>query len=238
MRQKNRGQSGKVLGLMPLEPEDLGGCETRQDGIADGLMGFLGPTQRGGDFGALRSCHGVAPQLGRADHPILRIERHESVLLAADTDGDDFRSLGLGRLEGGLNGPGSGPHPLGGVLLLGSGREPGQETVRGRALPQNAAGARVDNQCLGGLRAGIDADEERTLSHRKLPHREISPPRCRAPAVRSLQEGAQCRCSGDMKYSRPSGNRDWSGNPRSTLTDPERAWPSSERKPGKRKVGW
>ena len=153
---------------MPLQPKNLGSGEPRQNGIAEGLMSFLGPTHRGRDLRALRSRHRVAPQLGRADHSVLRVERHKSVLLTADTDGDDFRCLGLGGFQGRLDGTGRGPYPLSRVLFLGSGREPRQEAVGGRALPQDAAGDRVDNQRLGGLRAGIDADEERTLSHRKV----------------------------------------------------------------------
>jgi len=160
MRQKNRRQTGEVLGLVPLEPQDLGRRETRQDRVAQGLVGFLGTSHRGRDLGTLRSRDRVAPEFGRSDHPVLGVERNEPMLLTAHTDGDDFRRLGLGGFQGRLNGPGGGSNPLGGILFLGSGREPGQETVRGRTLSQNATRDGINDQRLGGLRAGINANEK------------------------------------------------------------------------------
>jgi hypothetical protein len=160
MRQQDRRQTGEVLGLVPLEPQDLGGRETRQHRVAQGLVGFLGTTHRGCDFGTFRSRDRVAPEFGGSDHPVLGVERNEPMLLTTHTDGDDFGRLGLGGFQGRLNGPGRGSNPLGGILFLGSGREPGQETVRGRTLSQDAAGDGINDQRLGGLRAGIDADKK------------------------------------------------------------------------------
>ena len=88
--QQHRADPLPQLGLMALDPEQLGGGESDQGAIA-GLLDDAGELPVQG--GAFRCAAPIVPQDGRAHHRARAIEQGGAVHLAADADALD----GLGR---------------------------------------------------------------------------------------------------------------------------------------------
>ena len=112
------------------------------------------------DLIALGGGGRIAPQLGRADDLPGRIEGDESVLLAAHANGLDFGGDGFGLAERPANRAGGGITPGVRVLLLGSGRQIGDEVVLLRRRREDFALARVHDHDLGGLGAAVNAEQK------------------------------------------------------------------------------
>ena len=91
VRQQDRGQAGEVLRLLAFEPQDFGGGEAGQHGVANLLRWRADAAQLVHDLVALRGGGGVAPQFGGPDDVALLVQGNEAVLLAADADGGDLR---------------------------------------------------------------------------------------------------------------------------------------------------
>ena len=121
--QEHGGQVGVILRLVLLEPKNFRGGVAGQHGVAQGADDLLEAAELLVHFLALGHGGGVAPQLGRADHFPLRVEGHEPVLLAADADGFDFATDGLGGAQPLADGAGRGIAPGVGMLLLRAGRQ-------------------------------------------------------------------------------------------------------------------
>jgi len=160
MGQQHGGQTLVMLGLMLFEPENLRCREAGQHGIAqqpDGL--FLAP-EPFHDLFAFGGGGGVTPQFGRADHLAVLVQRDEPVLLAADPDGLDLGSRGLGLTQRPPNRRRGGVTPGVRVLFLGAGGQVGQEVVLLGGGGQDAAVAGVNDQRLGGLRAAVHTNNQ------------------------------------------------------------------------------
>ena len=117
------------------------------------------PGRSGGDLGAFRSGGGVAPELCRTDDFAGLVERHEPMLLPADTDRDDFARASLGLLQRHLDRLRRGLTPGVWMLLLRARRQAGDEVIAAGTGAEDLAGPGVHDERLGGLRAGINADE-------------------------------------------------------------------------------
>ena len=87
------------------------------------------------------------------------VERHEAVLLAADTDRTHLAGVGPGLFQRRADARLGGVDPVGGVLLLRTGGEAADQAVSLRAFAEDFAVVCVHHQRLGGLRAAVDADD-------------------------------------------------------------------------------
>ena len=159
MRQQHLGQALEVFRLVLLEPEDFTGGESGQDRVAEFLDRSFQAAELGHDLVAFVGRGGVAPQLGRADDFALFVERHKTVLLAADPDRAHLAGHGPGLFERGADARLGGVDPVGGMLLLGPGGQTADQAVSPGAFAQYLAVLGVHHQCLGGLRATVDADD-------------------------------------------------------------------------------
>jgi hypothetical protein len=166
VRKQDGGKAAIIFGLVVLQPENFRRGEPRQDGIADGPDGFFETTEFGGELVAFSHGGGVTPKFSRADDFAFVIERDETMLLAADADGHDFRGVGLGGAQGLADGSGGGVSPRVRMLFLRAGREIGDQIVSSRARAKHLAGAGVHDERLGGLRAAINANQE--ISHAEI----------------------------------------------------------------------
>ena len=160
VRQQHRGQALVVLRLVLLQPENLGRGEAGQDGVAERANGLLEPAELLGDLVALGGGGGVAPELGRADDLAVLVERHEAVLLAADADGLDLGGGRFGLAERAADGGGGGVAPGVRMLLLGAGRQVGNQVVFLRRRGEDFPVAGIHDEDLGGLRAAVNAEQE------------------------------------------------------------------------------
>src|SRR5699024_9865455 len=133
-----------VLRLVIAHPAQLGGGEGGDHQAADLLDARLGPAHLLDQGLGLRGGAGVVPQQRVAHHLAVCVEQHHAVLLSAD-------GHGLGALEqrpGGLVDRGE----------PGTGIDLGAVRVGGAALLEDLAGRGVDQERLGGLGGGIDAE--------------------------------------------------------------------------------
>ena len=160
MRQQHLGKPREILRLMFLEPQNLGGGEAGEHGVAERLERFLCAAQFLRDFLALRGGGGVAPELGRANDFAVLVQRNEAVLLSTHANGLDVGGTGFSATQ-------RLPHrrrrrvaPRMGVLFFRARREIGDEVIRLRTGTEHLAGARVDDEDFGRLGAAIDADDE------------------------------------------------------------------------------
>ena len=144
---------------MFLEPKNFTGGEAGEHRVAEFLERALEAAELGHNLVALGGGGGVAPQLGRADDGAFFVERHEAVLLAADTNRAHLAGGGPGLFQRGADARLGSVDPVGGVLLLRAGGEPANQAVSLRAFAEDFAVVCVHHQRLGGLRAAIDADD-------------------------------------------------------------------------------
>ena len=151
--------SREVLGLVLLDPEDLGGGEAGEGDIA--REGGEGPeaVEVGGLFGA----PSVVPEDGGADDLVLLVQHDQAVHLARDTDALDLGLTALGEggedLHGGLV-------PVRRILLAPVGIGSGNGVAD--AVLANDASLSVGQNALTGGRAEIDSN---VVVHIRLPRR-------------------------------------------------------------------
>ena len=202
MRQQHGGEAGEILGLVVLEPENLRDGEAGENGVAHGLTRALEAAELRGKFLALGDGGGVAPELGGADDFAGLVQRHKAMLLAADADGLHLGGGGLRGLERGLDGFGSRVAPGVRVLLLRAGREVREEVVSGGRAAEDLARLGVHDEGFGGLRAGINADEE--CSHRSKKCGENGEGQWRSASLwlRRAPTCVQARASGGSEVGR------------------------------------
>ena len=149
MREEDGGELREVFRLVIFEPENLRDGEAGENRVAHGLARTFEAAELGGEFLALGDGGGIAPELGGADDFTGLVERHKTVLLPADADGDDFAGLGLGLLERALDGLRRRVAPRVRVLLLCPGREVGEEVVTGGRAAEHLAGLGVHDEGFG-----------------------------------------------------------------------------------------
>ena len=101
---------------------------------------------------------GVAPKFGGPNDFALFIEWHKPVLLPTNANALHLARAGLGLLEGSLEGGGGGFAPSLRVLFLRAGRQSADELVGALGAAEHFAILGIHHQCLGGLRAAIDAE--------------------------------------------------------------------------------
>ena len=94
---------------------------------------------------------------GRMTSPCF-VERHKAVLLAAHADGLDLGGDGFGLAQRAADGAGGGVAPGVRVLLLGAGRQIGNQIVFLRRRGEDLAVAGVHDEGFGGLGAAVDAE--------------------------------------------------------------------------------
>ena len=94
---------------------------------------------------------------GRMTSPVF-VERHKAVLLAADADGLDLGGDRFGLAQRAADGGGGGVAPGVRMLLLGAGRQIGNQVIFLRRRGEDFAVAGVHDEDLGGLRAAVNAE--------------------------------------------------------------------------------
>jgi hypothetical protein len=157
VRQQHRRQSRVMLRLLAFEPQDFGGSESGQDGVANFFDDGRRTAQLVRDLIAFGGSRSIAPKLGRANDLALLIQRHEAVLLSAHPDRSDFAGGSFGLFQRVLDGVAGGVNPSAGMLFFGAGRQARNQTVSPQALSDDRAIARINNEDFGGLSAAIDA---------------------------------------------------------------------------------
>jgi len=158
VREEHVAQALEIGGLVALQPEDLGGGEAGQELEAGLLDHVLVAAEFLGEQLALFDGAGIAPELGGADDEAFFVEGHEAVLLAGDADAADAAGIDEGDdlLDDGVHGVG----PVLRVLLHVADGQAADELVRGACLRDDFLLLKVEDDGLGALGAGIDADIE------------------------------------------------------------------------------
>ena len=72
---------------MLFEPKDFRRGKAGQDGVADGFDGLLHAAELGHDLVAFGRGRSVTPKFGGTNDLTAGIERHKTMLLAADANG-------------------------------------------------------------------------------------------------------------------------------------------------------
>ena len=158
--------AGGVLRLVLRHPAQLGGVMDATSTLPSSSAQAAGPPISSTSSAGLRRRAGVVPQQGVAHHGAVLVERDHPVLLAPDGDRGGLREEGPGGVvERGEPGP---------RVHLGPVR------VGGAALREDLAGAGVDEERLGGLGGGVDAQDGGAC------HEE---PRCRVGTERRGRRG-------------------------------------------------
>jgi hypothetical protein len=151
VRQQDMAQPPVVLRFMTLEPENLRRREAGQKEQSDPANDSPGAAEFFREQCALGHRARVAPELGRADHLPLLVERHKTVLLARDADAADPGAVDPGgdledhRVER------RGPVP--GVLFHVADRQTVDEPVRRAGFRDHLFLREVQHDRLGALRA-------------------------------------------------------------------------------------
>ncbi len=156
VRQRDRGDARRGLGLGVAQPAQLGGREGGDGHRARPSRPLLGP-ELGGQVASRPGAAGVVPEQGVAHDRAVGVEHDHPVLLPGDRDrGDVVEAAGrVDRLDQGVP-PGVGRH-------LGALRVPGG------ALAHQFSGDGVADHDLATLGRGVDPGDEthgRSLSYR------------------------------------------------------------------------
>ena len=88
-----------MVRLVLLEPKNLRSGEAGKDVVANQVDDRSASPQCLAQFVALRRGRGVAPELGRANDVMFRIQRDKTMLLAGHADGSDLFLSGRKRRE-------------------------------------------------------------------------------------------------------------------------------------------
>src|SRR5258706_15528523 len=147
---------------MFLKPENLRRREPGQDGIAQRADRLLHSSELLRDLVALGHSGGIAPEFGWPDDFARGIERNEAVLLSAHPYGFHLGRHRFGLAQRDANGAGRSVAPRMWMLLLCPRWQIRNQTVFLRRRRQHFPITRVHHQDLGGLRAAIDAKQERS----------------------------------------------------------------------------
>ena len=135
VRQQHRRGSGKIFRLVTLQPQDLRRREPRRDRIARRRNQAARPPKGRRQFIALLRRRGVAPQLRRPHHRVVRIQRHQPMLLTAHPDRPNLLPTVPQRRHTRPHRRLHRPHPVRRMLLQMPGRQAVDQAVPLRPFP-------------------------------------------------------------------------------------------------------
>jgi hypothetical protein len=146
VREQHLGHPGRALRLGVAQPAQLGDRERRDQHAAGHVGAGLGSAHLLDQRRGLGRGPGVVPEQRVAHRRAGRVEADQPVLLAAHRDAVGAPEQAVGR---GVHRAQPGPR-----VDLGAGR------VRRRTLPVHGPVVGVHEQRLGGLRRGVDTQDE------------------------------------------------------------------------------